>query len=172
MNRVRTFFLEEATECLHEIEAELADPSPSTETLYAAVRRLRGSAQMARYGSLAEDAWPLEEVLRRVSHGEMAWDDKLETRVQEETASLARAVDAVREGSIEQDEKEPLMEEQAPEADDAETIVPVEELEYSGRTALDRAESLRSPLEDAIVNGDPAGPVLDELFDLIRLGRK
>ncbi|NIY07883.1 MAG: hypothetical protein GWN02_06210, partial [Gemmatimonadetes bacterium] len=58
---------------------------------------------------------------------------------------------------------------QAPEADDAETIVPVEELEYSGRTALDRAESLRSPLEDAIVNGDPPGPILDELFDLIRL---
>ncbi|MGK7313610.1 MAG: Hpt domain-containing protein [Candidatus Longimicrobiales bacterium M2_2A_002] len=172
MNRVRTFFVEEARECLHEIEAELADPSPSTEALYAAVRRLRGSAQMARYGSLAEDAWPLEEVLRRVSHGEMAWDEKLETRVQEETASLARAVDAVREGSTAQDDKEPLMEGQAPDTAGADAIVPLEELEYSGRTALDRAESLRSPVEDAIVNGDPPGPILDELFDLIRLGRK
>lgn len=172
MSRVRTFFVEEATECLHEIETELADPSPSTEALYAAVRRLRGSAQMARFGSVAEDVRPLEEALRRVTHGEMAWDDHLASRVEEEAESLARAVDAVREGSIEPDEKEPPMEEQQPERGGVEEVVPAEELEYRGRAALDRAQSLRLPLEEAIVSGDPPGPILDELFDLIRLGRK
>lgn len=172
MNRVRTFFVEEATECLAEIEEELADPSPDTEALYGAVRRLRGSAQVARFGSLAEDAGPIEEVLRRVAHGEMAWDDHLATRVEEEAASLAKAVEAVREGTIEQDEKEPPMDEQEPETGGIDEVVPAEALEYRGSGALDRAESLRSALEEALVGGTPPGPILDELFDLIRLGKK
>jgi hypothetical protein len=73
----------------------------------------------------------------------------------------------------EQDMGEPPMDE--PKRQDAiatERVVPIEDLEYRGRAALQRAESLRMPLEDAIIAGEPAGPILDELFDLIRLGTK
>jgi hypothetical protein len=49
--------------------------------------------------------------------------------------------------------------------------VPIEALEYAPDAALERALELREPLEMAIVADDPAGPILDELFDLIRLGR-
>ena len=49
-------------------------------------------------------------------------------------------------------------------------VVRIEEIEYDGRAALERALELRPALEDAIVSESPAGPILDELFDLIRLG--
>ena len=58
------------------------------------------------------------------------------------------------------------------EAMATERVVPIEDLEYRGRAALRRAEALRIPLEDAIDAGDPPGPIIDELFDLIRLGTK
>ncbi len=45
-------------------------------------------------------------------------------------------------------------------------------LEYAPHPALERALELRTALEDALVTGAPVGPILDELFDLIRLGMK
>jgi hypothetical protein len=54
----------------------------------------------------------------------------------------------------------------------AEAPVPIEALEYSPDRALERALSLREALEMALVADEPAGPVLDELFDLIQLARK
>lgn len=53
----------------------------------------------------------------------------------------------------------------------AERIVPIDALEYRGEAALGRALSLREPLEQAVAEGRPE-PILDELFDLIRLGAK
>ena len=50
-----------------------------------------------------------------------------------------------------------------------ERVVAIETLEYEPDAALDRARSLRRPLEQAIDAGHPTGPILDELFDLIRL---
>jgi hypothetical protein len=50
--------------------------------------------------------------------------------------------------------------------------VAIESLEYGPEAALSRAVELREPLEMAIVADEPAGPILDELFDLIQLGRK
>lgn len=60
------------------------------------------------------------------------------------------------------------MEQNAPEATGP--VVRVADLEYGGRAALERALELRPALENAIVSEAPAGPLLDELFDLIRLG--
>ncbi len=50
--------------------------------------------------------------------------------------------------------------------------VPLESLEYGPEAALKRAAALREPLEMAVVADEPAGPILDELFDLIELGGK
>lgn len=50
-------------------------------------------------------------------------------------------------------------------------VVDVTTLEYGGKAALERARTLREPLERAIAEGRP-GPILDELFDLIRLGTR
>lgn len=54
----------------------------------------------------------------------------------------------------------------------AERMVSIETLEYGPAQALDRARSLRQPLEEAIASGRPTGRILDELFDLIRLAAK
>lgn len=77
------------------------------------------------------------------------------------------------DGGAEQETREPPMDEpneyHEPGAED---VVPIESLEYQGDEALERAEALRLPLEDAIIAGEPPGPIIDELFDLIRLGRQ
>ena len=64
------------------------------------------------------------------------------------------------------------MDEQERDEPVTEQAVPIDTLEYHGHTALERAQTLRAPLEDAIAAGDPPGAILDELFDLIRLGTK
>jgi chemotaxis protein histidine kinase CheA len=170
MNQVRAFFLEEASECLDTLEQQLSGPDPDPTVVHGAMRQLRGSAQVARFGALAAEAGTLERVLKPVAQGTAAWDTGLARQVWDGTMELARAVDAVREGRMEQDEREPPMEEQ--ERSEAAEAVPIEQLEYQGESALARAQELREPLEDAIVAGDPPGAILDELFDLIRLGTK
>lgn len=167
MNRVRAFFVEEADQCLDAIDAELSG-RPDPGALYRSIRLLRGSAQVARFGALAREAGSLESAVKPAARGERPWDEALERRVRQASVALAERVDAVREGRTEQDEREP-MEEKAHE-NGADTV-PVETLEYRGEAALQRALALREPLEKAVSDGDP-GAVLDELFDLIRLGTK
>jgi HPt (histidine-containing phosphotransfer) domain-containing protein len=171
MSRVRAFFVEEAEECLEALEQELSGPNPDPGEVHRAVRQLRGSAQVARFGELAREARSLEESLRPVARGEQPWEDGLVRRVWDAIPSLARGVEAVRQGRMEPDERERLMDEQGREVD-TEDVVPIEALEYRGEVALEQARSLRDPLEDAIMAGDPPGAILDELFDLIRLGTK
>lgn len=50
--------------------------------------------------------------------------------------------------------------------------VAMEDLEYTPEAALTRALELRAPLEDGIVAEETVGPILDEIFDLIRLGMR
>jgi hypothetical protein len=57
-----------------------------------------------------------------------------------------------------------------PQAPQEPAEVPIDELEYAGRAALERALELRVALEDAIVAEEPVGGIIEELFDLIRLG--
>lgn len=173
MDRVRAFFVEEATECLGAIRTELAGTNPHPDTVHTAVRRFRGSAQMARFGALADAAWSLEQELKLAARGDARWDRALRHRVARELERLAGGLDAVRAGRMERDEKEPSMDEQSrSESTVEEEVVPIEALEYSGAAALARARALRGPLEAAIGSGDPTDAILDELFDLIRLGTK
>ena len=169
MSRVRAFFVEEAGECLEEAGRALAQPAPDVETLYAAVRKLRGSAQVARFGALADRAASLEEALRGVARDGASWDDDLGRRVGEGLDALEQAVDAVRRGRTEPDERESPMDEREQNGSESD-VVGIETLEYRGQDALERAQELREPLEDAIVDGDPPGAIIDEIFDLIRLG--
>lgn len=176
MSRVRSFFLTEAGECLVELRGQVESPRLDMAALHQAARRFRGSAEMARFGVLAERSSQLERWLRPYASGGTPTEGPQELRdhVSAVVDSLERGLEEIREGTLVED---PRMEEDMPEqAGEAGTsdheIVPIELLEYDGGAALERALSLREPLEDAIVSAEPAGPILDELFDLIRLGSK
>ena len=62
-----------------------------------------------------------------------------------------------------------------PEAPEApEEPIPIEDLCYAGDAALERALSLQDQVRDLVAAGAPAGDVqelIEEVFDLIRLGR-
>lgn len=170
MNRVRAFFIEEATECLQAAGRELASSSPDPSRLHSAIRRLRGSAQLARFGDFARQAGALERRLRELPR---SGHPSPESRrgVAAEVAALEQSLRAVRLGETEQDtEPENRMDGEARAGSGG--TVEIEELEYHGRGALERALQLREALEDAVVTDQPVGPVLDELFDLIRLGMR
>lgn len=172
MSRVRRFFVREAEECLAALRQQLARERPDAGAAHAAARRLRGSAQMARFGAIAETAGALERRLRPGPDrgaGEAPFAEMGAV-----LESLEKEVQAVRDGRRDED---PRMEAGMDERDAVETgggedIMPIEALEYRGEAALERALALREALENAIVAEEPAGPVLDELFDLIRLGAK
>lgn len=180
MSRVRTFFVQEAEECLDEARTALESAAPDRQRVYGAVRRFRGSAQLARFGTLAATARALERQLRPAGDGREAdWEPALAGGVAAGLDELETGMEAVRAGRMDEDttteatvvEQEESMESGEPEAEvDPGTAVPAEALEYRGEAALDRARSLRGALEDAVVSEEPVGPILDELFDLIRLG--
>lgn len=167
MSRVRAFFLEEATDCLRTARAELRREEPDRAVIYRAVRRVRGSAQLARCGAVARQAAALEARIR--PRGEdSGWSPALAALAERGLTGLEAAVDAVRSGRTESEkETERTMDAEGGE----EAVVGVQELEYRGEAALDRALELRRPIEDAIARKADAQPLLEELFDLIRLGR-
>lgn len=171
MNRVQAFFLEEAADCL----VLLARPRPleadDVGPLHAAARRLRGNAQLAQYGAVSRVALRLERRLKPVARGAADWTPATARAVAEDIEALTAAVEAVREGRVEREppvsREEDTMENH--EVEGAEEVA-IEELEYRGRPALARALEIRTGLEDAIAADEPVGPILDELFDLIRMG--
>lgn len=173
MSTVRSFFLEEAGECLGELISYSAPGRLDPRRAHAAARRLRGSAQLARYRVIAEQAWRLESRLkplaRRPAEGPTeSAPSALVDEVAALVASLERSVDGVRQGRI---EREPRVEKEMDEAHEPAVVdVAIEELEYRGEAALARALELRSVLEESMIEDEPAGPILDELFDLIRMG--
>jgi HPt (histidine-containing phosphotransfer) domain-containing protein len=166
MSRVRAFFLEEAAECLDILRKAGGGP-PDHGKLLAAARRLRGHARLARYGRLADAAERLEDTLKRLVRGEVTWTEGTGRDVANAIRELERSVHSVREGSLEPDIGGDMTTDRQLPASTEE--VPIEDMEYSGVDALHRALELRTALEDGIVSGAPVGPVLDELFDLIRL---
>jgi chemotaxis protein histidine kinase CheA len=176
MSRVRSFFLEEAGECISDLRRELEVEPLDAAAVHRIVRRLRGSADMARFGGLTLQARELEVWLRDEAPAMVAAGsaESVGSRVRQVLGSLERALTEIREGRQEED---PRMEDgmtqvEARAEQDGQEVVPVERLEYQGAAAIERALSLREALEDAIVADEPAGPVLDELFDLIRLGAR
>jgi hypothetical protein len=168
MSRVRDFFLEEASTCLTALRSATADQADVIR-LYNAARLLRGNAQLARYGAIAVMAGQLERRLRPVAREQAPWTAALEAELAWRVRDLEQAILEVRDGLIQQDERKDMTEEQKP-AEMPE--VPIDELEYTGNAALERALSLRTALEDGIVAGEPVGTLLDEVFDLIRLGSR
>ncbi|HUG42158.1 MAG TPA: hypothetical protein VMM12_16940 [Longimicrobiales bacterium] len=169
MSRVRAFFVEEGTECLTTARAEIGRVAPDRAVVYRAIRRLRGSAQVARFGGLAREAARVEERVRPAAD-DGGWSPELTAFAEAALAGLHAALEAVRAGEVEP------MEEMKATMDGEATVggvggaVGVEELEYRGPAALERALELRSAIEDAVVGDAPVGPLLDELFALIRLG--
>lgn len=188
MSRVRSFFLREADECLAAMGAEVDAESMDVPAVYGAVRRFRGSAQMARFDGVARTAAALERRLRPYAAGGPTRTSGLEPEhpapserdatlrevVREVLRSLRADVEAVREGRLEEDPRMEAGMEAGDERDgpDGPEVVAIESLEYRGEAALERALELRSAVEAAVGPDAPAGPVLDELFDLIRLGAK
>ena len=169
MNRVRSFFLTEAEECLRILAKELDAPTPDVRRAHGAARLLRGSAQMARYGAVADRAAGLERGLKPVARGHAPWTAELAGAARRDVAALASMVGAVRSGGLEADSTTELAMSAEQSSGD---VVPIEELEYAGERALERALELRGPLEDAIVAEQPVGPLLEELFGLVRLGMR
>ena len=166
MTRLRAFFLEEAMECLRLARDEVSREIPDRWVVYRSIRRLRGSAQLAGYGAVARRAAGLETRTRPESGGG-DWSEELGEMAAAELAALEEAVERVRRGEVEPgDETERIMEGEA----NAGGVVGIEELEYRGAAALERAMELRPALEDTIIAEAPVGPLLDELFDLIRMG--
>lgn len=167
MSRLRAFFLEEARECLEIARRELTRERPDVGTVHRAFRRLRGSAQMARIGEVVGLAGALEERLRPASVGAVAGGQAMDLGMARSgLTDLERALEAVRSGDMEPRETR----ERAMDGEGAGAVVEMEELEYRGVAALERALELRPALEEAVVSDAPAGPILEELFDLIRLG--
>jgi hypothetical protein len=173
VSTVRAFFLEEAGECLGELKSCSAPARLDPRRAHAAARRLRGSAQLARYRPVADQARRLEARLKPLARqhagdGHAEEYPSLAGEVAALVAALERSVDDVRQGRI---EREPRLEKEMDQAHEPAVVeVAIDELEYRGEAALARALDLRSALEDAILEDEPAGPILDELFDLIRLG--
>lgn len=168
MSRVRDFFVDEAGECLRAARTELARQAPDRSVVYRAVRRLRGSAQLARFAPIEGEAAALESSLRP-EPGAVGFPAELRGAAGAGLDRLEAALARVRSGAMNPgDGSETTM-----EADGrADGVVGMEELEYRGRAALERAIELRAAIEDAVVGQAPVGPLLDELFDLIRLGMR
>lgn len=167
MSDSRAFFLQEAAECLEALRATLRLDPPDPSALHDAARRLRGSAQMARLKEVADLAWDLEGMLKPVVRGSAPWTPALREEARQGIQALAGGVEAVRSHGGARPPREP-----PPPAEGEGGVVPVSRLEYAGRAALERALSLRPSLEEGLASEGGVGAILDELFDLIRLGLK
>jgi hypothetical protein len=173
VSTVRSFFLEEAGECLGELLSCSGPGRLDPRRAHAAARRLRGSAQLARYPVIAEEAWRLESRLKPLARRPAGGPTEgvpstLVDEVAALVATLERSVDGVRQGRI---EREPRVEKEMDESHEPVVVeMAITELEYRGEAALAAALELRSALEERIMEDEPTGPILDELFDLIRMG--
>jgi chemotaxis protein histidine kinase CheA len=170
MSRSRDLFLAEAAQCLAELDATPGTDAEEGRRLHAAARRLRGSAQMARYSAVAQVAVRLERRSKRLADTGVPWSDTEAEAFRRDVEAANAAIRAVRAGTIPQDARITMAADRQGGGDATE--IAIEELEYAPAAALKRALELRSPLEDGIVAEDAVGPILDEIFDLIRLGMR
>lgn len=127
---------------LDEVARLLADPSSSSAAIESGVARLTTGSEPSRKQPLHPARTPLRTPTGRELH------DLLEDGI----ASF-----------LELDEK-PLS---APAALDDEKVVPIDDLLYRGRAALERAAALRAEL--LYLDTAPPREVVEELFDLIEL---
>ncbi len=133
---------EQGLEQLDEVARLLADPSSSSAAIKSGLERLTSDGERPRQESRHPSRTPLRTPTGRELH------ELLEDGI----ASF-----------LELDEK-PLS---APAALDDEKVVPIDDLLYRGRAALERAAALRA--EMLYLDTSPPREVVEELFDLIEL---
>lgn len=167
MNATRAFFMEEATECLEAARSALERDDPDPAALHRAIRRLRGAAQVSRMTGIASTATSLEERLRSATASAGGLSADLGAAAARSLGRLESALERVRSG-----ETEPENRGDGQMDGEVEGGVDIEELEYRGQAALERAMQLRPAIEGATSTDAALAPLLAELFDLIRLGMK
>lgn len=185
--KLNDFLAREAGEYLERVSRLLtASGAPDPGELLRLARGVRGSAQMAGAGEIAALAERLEREAREMAGGAAAWSEEARERCLRLAAEMESLLHLPNENVIPisdlfyDDDLPQLGETAAPGPSRASaaggadaSVMPVDDLLYSGESALAAAWRLRRPLEDAVAAGDRdrSSALLDELFDLIDLGR-
>lgn len=184
--RLNDFLAREAGDYLERVSRLLTGSAvPDANELLRLARGVRGSAQMAGAGEVAGLAERLEREARTLAAGGAEWTEEARERclrLAAELEGLLHAADGVIPISdLFYDDELPQLGSERPEsgtgapgtAADAADVVPIEELLYSGGSALGAAAALKPSLEAAVAAGDRDRSValLEELFDLIDLAR-
>lgn len=195
--RLSEYLMHESGDYLAQLETLLAQPGvPDAGELLRLARGVRGSAQMAGAETIASVAERLEDAARSVVSRHVVWSEEVrqiaaqtvrdlqilgralnrwgpseEARVR---TAIERWDDLENEGgaavpiaSLFHDDDGPHVLSASPPE---EGFVPVETLLLRGDAALREALALRAGVEGALHRPDELRPLLQELFDLIRLG--
>lgn len=198
--RLNEYLVREASDYLDQLSRLLEEAAPADpEHLLRLARGARGSAQLAGAETLASVAARLEDTARAVVSGSVAWSEELRALALHTTRDLQLLLRALNRWGPAEDARlraalerwsDPNPEEPVTELvpiqslyfDDtgphvlsaprrAAALVPIESLLLRGDAALREALALRGRLESLLPAGaDGARPLLDELFDLVRLG--
>lgn len=185
--RLNDFLAREAGDYLERVSRLLtSSAAPEVDELLRLARGVRGSARMAGAGEIAGIAERLEREARELAGGASAWSEEARERclrLAAEMESLLHAQDddviPISDLFYDDDlpqlgsKREPAGADAAGAAEAGAAIVPIDELLYSGESALAAAGAIRPALAEALAAGDRdrARVLLDELFDLIHLAR-
>lgn len=192
--RLNEYFTQEAGEYLDQLAALLSDPGiPEPQQLLRLAHGVRGSAQMAGAETIAGVAERLEDAARSVVSNNVIWSEEVRRLAADtvrdlqiliralnrwgpsEEARVRTAIDRWHE--LEPEDAVPIeslfYDDDGPHVlsagDGEDAVVPVESLLLRGDEALREALRLRPELERALA-GSEARELLEELFDLVRLG--
>lgn len=185
--RLNEFLAREAGDYLERVSRLLTGSGmPDAGELLRLARGVRGSAQMAGAGDVAGLAERLEREARTLADGDAAWSEEARERCLRLAAELEGLLhgaddDVIPISDLFYDDDLPLLgstpaaapRKGAAADGEGDTIVPIDELLYSGGSALGAAAALQPSLEAAVTGGDRerSTALLEELFDLIDLAR-
>lgn len=173
--RLNDFLATEAGDYLDRLSRLLAGTaSPRPDELLRLARGIRGSARMAGAGPVADAAERLEREIAGMRDTGAALTAEARGGALRAVAELERLLypgdedGVVPISSLFFDDEGPHV-----LGDEAAAIVPIEELQYAGDAALVRALDLRPVLDSSLAgaSGADSRALLDEIFDLIALGR-
>ena len=185
--RLNEFLAREAGDYLERVSRLLTGSAvPDAGELLRLARGVRGSAQMAGAGDVAGLAERLEREARTLAEADAAWSEEARERCLRLAAELEGLLhgaddDVIPISDLFYDDDLPLLgltpaagTPRVAAADgDGAPVVPIDDLLYSGGSALGAAAALRPSLEAAVAGGDleRSTALLEELFDLIDLAR-
>lgn len=190
--RLNEYFTQEAGEYLDQLARLLREEgAPDPQALLRLARGVRGSAQMAGAETIAAVAERLEDAARSVASNVVVWSEEvrgLAADTVRDIQILIRALNRwgpdeearVRSAMDRWHELEPeevvaveslFYDDAGPHVLSEPEVVPIESLLLRGPAALREALRLRPALEQLAVGaGSEARELVDELFDLVRLG--